>query len=137
MTAHTSKILSGTRCTFQTFTHELAPGLLLTVQGESRGYWEEGRYYEDEMILDAAILDAFGAVVDLLEGCPMNEDAYFWLAKAHPQKSALVDLAIEKGRMTERDIESEPPRSEILRRMEGYRTAHIALGTLEPKKEAA
>ncbi len=84
--------------TYSTYTHTLAPGLVLTVEGESRGYWEGWNYYEDEFILESAKLAVFdGEPVDLLEGLPRGRDAYCWLEEAHPDKFLLVDTAMEKG----------------------------------------
>lgn len=83
---------------YTTYTHPLAPGLVLTVEGESRGYWEGWHYFEEELIVESAKLSLFdGEPLDLLEGFPRGRDAYCWLMEMHPDKARLVELAIEQG----------------------------------------
>jgi len=84
-----------------TYSHEIAPGLLLTVEAELRTYRENGQIFVDDFYLEGAKLSVFGEEVDLLKGCPHNREAVLWLDEVHPEKARLVDLAMDKGKVKE------------------------------------
>jgi hypothetical protein len=50
---------------YVTYTHEIAPGLLLTVETEERAYFDNGQRFGDEY-LQGATLNAFGTEINLL-----------------------------------------------------------------------
>jgi hypothetical protein len=88
--------------TYQTYTHELAPGLSLTVEIVAQGYTENGQYFPQDDLLEAAKLNACGIPVDLLEGMPYNRDPWLWLDKEQPERARLIDLCMSKGKVSER-----------------------------------
>jgi hypothetical protein len=90
---------------YVTYTHEIAPGLLLTVETEERGTYEGLQFLVDDQLLEGATLSAFGQEINLLEGRPWDRDPLCWLDSDHPEKARLVDLALVKGKRLEKSME--------------------------------
>jgi hypothetical protein len=93
---------------YVTYSHEIAPGLLLTVETLEESYQDvTGRFLEDQR-LEGAFLRALGHDIDLLWNLPRHREPYAWLEETNPEGLRLVDIALDRGKQVERAVpESE------------------------------
>jgi hypothetical protein len=93
---------------YVTYTHEIAPGLLLTVETLETWYRDEGQKFPDDQRLEGVVLHALGHDIDLLWELPPSREPYAWLEETNPEGLRLVDLTLVEGKQVERAVpESE------------------------------